>query len=286
MMAPGDSGASESSGPSRLPHFQEYPRFIKGLGERMTAATRSARAFRSVCQLSRHEIRRVIACHEAYLMALKHVGKHLGAVVNSNTEVVIEGFPRTGNSFAVSAFELAQDRPVAIAHHSHAPAQVRAAARLGIPTMVLVRAPGDAIVSALIRSPTRRVGQSLREYCTFYGQLEECMGSFIVVPFTRLISNFGAEIHRLNAAFGTDFLPFEHGKGAVAEAFQAVERTHRVHTNGMIVESKVARPSVERALLKAQVADLYRSETEGNRRLGRLKSRAEAMFNNYEECSH
>src|SRR5262245_65181203 len=49
--------------------------------------------------------------------------------VGPETELVIEGFPRCGNSFAVAAFSLAQPRPVRIAHHLHAPAQVIAGTR-------------------------------------------------------------------------------------------------------------------------------------------------------------
>jgi hypothetical protein len=48
--------------------------------------------------------------------------------VGRETEVVIEGFPRCGNSFAFAAFALAQPHPVHIAHHLHAPAQVLASA--------------------------------------------------------------------------------------------------------------------------------------------------------------
>lgn len=40
-------------------------------------------------------------------------------VVARDTEIVIEGYPRSANTFAVAAFLLAQGRPVKIAHHLH-----------------------------------------------------------------------------------------------------------------------------------------------------------------------
>ena len=64
--------------------------------------------------------------------------------------VVIEGFPRSGNSFARRAFIMAQDETfdvTRIAHHLHVPAQVIRAARWRIPTLVLIRRPKDAVLS-------------------------------------------------------------------------------------------------------------------------------------------
>ena len=75
---------------------------------------------------------------------------------NDRTEIVIEGFPRSANSFAVNAFVLAQGRPVHVAHHVHAAAQVLAAGRAGVPAILLIREPTDAIVSYLLWQPHLR----------------------------------------------------------------------------------------------------------------------------------
>src|SRR5207247_8264431 len=52
-----------------------------------------------------------------------------GEVATAETEICIEGFPRSGNTFAVIAFQQAQTRTVSIAHHVHAPGSVIGAAR-------------------------------------------------------------------------------------------------------------------------------------------------------------
>jgi len=96
---------------------------------------------------------------------------HRARAVDRATELVIEGFARSGNTFAVAAFSLAQPRPVRLAHHLHAPAQVLLAARMGIPCIVLVRDPVDAVASRLIRRrftrpfsvPARRRDQSQKQ---------------------------------------------------------------------------------------------------------------------------
>src|SRR5262245_54574684 len=41
-----------------------------------------------------------------------------------DTDAVIEGFPRSANTFAAAAFALAQTTPVRLAHHLHVPSQI------------------------------------------------------------------------------------------------------------------------------------------------------------------
>src|SRR4051794_35640317 len=67
-----------------------------------------------------------------------------GIAADRTTDIVIEGFPRSGNTFAVVAFRLAQSRAMQVAHHLHIPAQLLWADRVGMPSMVLVRNPVDA----------------------------------------------------------------------------------------------------------------------------------------------
>ena len=57
-------------------------------------------------------------------------------LVKKDTEIVIEGYPRSANTFAVAAFLLAQGRPVKIAHHLQVPAQVIQGVQWNITTIV------------------------------------------------------------------------------------------------------------------------------------------------------
>ena len=55
-----------------------------------------------------------------------------GELIDDDTQVVIEAFPRCASSFAVAAFRLAQEpNPTHIAHHTHMPAQVMEGVRAG-----------------------------------------------------------------------------------------------------------------------------------------------------------
>src|SRR5204863_182142 len=66
-------------------------------------------------------------------------------VIGRDTKVVIDGYTRSASTFAVYAFQLAQERPVRMAHHLHAPAQLIAAARAHVPTIAVIREPKAAL---------------------------------------------------------------------------------------------------------------------------------------------
>lgn len=72
--------------------------------------------------------------------------KYKSLLVNEDTDIVIEGYPRSANTFAVAAFEIAQGKPSKIARHTHAIAQLKRAAALKLPTLVIIREPEQAIL--------------------------------------------------------------------------------------------------------------------------------------------
>jgi hypothetical protein len=72
-------------------------------------------------------------------------------LVTRETGLVIEGFGRSGTTFANFAFLSAQTLPVKTVHHTHAAAQIIVAARMGIPTLLIVKPPLEAALSHMVR---------------------------------------------------------------------------------------------------------------------------------------
>jgi len=70
-------------------------------------------------------------------------------VVKRDTELVIEGFPRSGNTWTEAVIRHCAHEDIRLAHHSHAAAHVKHAVRLGVPTVVLFREPDAAVRSYL-----------------------------------------------------------------------------------------------------------------------------------------
>ena len=67
---------------------------------------------------------------------------------------MIDGYTRSASTYAVYAFQLSQARPVRVAHHLHAPAQLIEAARRGVPTLMVIREPRGALLAQPRASPT------------------------------------------------------------------------------------------------------------------------------------
>ncbi|HYT30505.1 MAG TPA: hypothetical protein VEN82_06985, partial [Actinomycetota bacterium] len=64
-----------------------------------------------------YEAKTVVARHPSLALPVARLRGH-GVLVRPETDVLIEGYPRSANSFSVAAFGLAQPREVEIAHHT------------------------------------------------------------------------------------------------------------------------------------------------------------------------
>ncbi|NNC58901.1 MAG: hypothetical protein HKO05_02780, partial [Erythrobacter sp.] len=138
---------------------------------------------------------------------------HARMAVSQDTEIVIEGFPRSANTFAVVAFTQAQGaRQIRIAHHLHAEAQVLAGVERKLPVIVLIRQPEDAIRSLKIAFPDQDENRMLRLYLRFYRAVERVRDHVVIAEFTRTTSNFGSILRQVNEKFGTDFAMFENSE--------------------------------------------------------------------------
>lgn len=154
----------------------------------------------------RYELRSWVAQYPKLFFPLIHFKKSSRSyALSQQTQLVIEGFPGSSNSYAEAAFTLRQPKPVIVAHHLHAPAQVILAARRGIPTLVVIRAPEDAVVSFLTRFPNISPYQALRNYIRFYTRIQPYRERYILSVFEEVTSNFDRVVHRINKHFGTDF---------------------------------------------------------------------------------
>ena len=201
---------------------------------------------------ARFEVASFLLKHPAAYYSLCRAGiKRRDLVVDRDTEVVIEGFPRSGNSFSVFAFVQAQARPVHVAHHHHAQAQIIAGVRRGIPVCALIRTPEDAVKSLVVRAPNVSVAYALRKYIRFYEDVYPYRDGFIVGPFEEVTTAFDRTIRRLNQRFNSDFVPFDHTEDSVARVFAEIDRINAEYNRG--VEAVIAKPTEKKDRLKREV---------------------------------
>ncbi len=203
-----------------------------------------------------YEVKTIVAKYPA--IALPLARRRHGFPVGRDSDIVIEGFPRSGNTFAYTAFVMAQPKPVRAAGRVHAPAQLIAGARWGIPGIVLIRDPEDAIPSFLIRQPRTGVEQAMRGWLRFYDPLRPHLGKLVVGTFDRVTKDFGAVIEHVNDRFRTDFTPFEHTEENVRKVWEGIDRDYRTRVGeGTEFDRIVARPSANREELRHKVAERY-----------------------------
>jgi hypothetical protein len=227
----------------------------------------------------RYAIRTYVATKERLYMPLASLKRNDGrglTPVDRSTELTLEAFPRSGNTFAYEAFTRAQASPVRVAHHSHAPAQVIRAVRLGIPVCVIIRPAKDAVASLLIREPLIGVRQAVNAWLSFYETLAPLNQSLIIATFDQVTSDFGLVVERINARFDTRFVPFSHTASEVKDCFDAIDARNRLRFGrGTVQKNRVARPSFSRNLEKASRMHEFDDHAS-------LFVRAESVFNQFE----
>lgn len=141
-------------------------------------------------------------------------------LVTPTHNVVLEGYPRSGNSFAVRAFlhSNGTEKDWAIATHFHSFAQVSLAAKWKRPTAVFVRNPREAVLSLAAHSVMKNhyslddsrslehyFVQSLSRYIDFHKSLLSIADQVVISDFSTTTSDFSLVIKKLNQKFDTDF---------------------------------------------------------------------------------
>jgi hypothetical protein len=194
--------------------------------------------------------------------------------------LVVEGFPRSGNTFVVAALQFAQPRGLVIARHTHYPAQVIEAVRRGLPLLVLVREPRDAAASLVIREPVFTPMNALKRYLRYYRRILPYHHRYVVGTFTEVTTNLAPVVERLNRAFRLNLEPFEHTPANCEAVFHLVEDMERRAYRGVLAETRVARPSSVR---QAPKAHLMEEMSEPRHR--DVLARCDDLFRRFEELA-
>ena len=193
-----------------------------------------------------------------------------------DTAIVIEGFPRSGNTFSAAAFLVANGQAAHVGRHLHGARHLHRARRLHVPAGARVRAPRDAVLSYLIRRSSLTAEDAVREYLEFYRIAWSARDAFVVGLFDVVISDFGTVVDAVNDRFGTQFARYQPTPENEAAAFALVEEMNRLESGGEVVETHVGRPSAERHLRKLELEAVL-SEP----RTMTLLRRADVLYDSY-----
>ena len=209
---------------------------------------------------TRFRVKNRLGCHDRMIPFLAPHSHWREGEVTPDCELCIEGFPRSANTYAVAAFELAQTRPVKTAHHSHLPGQVKRALRFRVPVLLLVRAPRPALASLLVREPFVSPQVAIGYYRLFHRHLLPLASRCTVADFHEATRDFGGVIERLNREQGLAFRPWDstpESEAACRDRIDDMDRKDR--HDATVSDAHVARPRPGREREKNQWAEILDS---------------------------
>lgn len=175
-------------------------------------------------------------------------------LVTRTTDVVIEGFPRSGNTFLTAAFVFAnKERPIKIASHLHSELQILNGIKYGTPCIVIIRRPIDAILSLVIREPTVSVNEAIDMYSNFYSALIPHKNKFVVASFDDVVADVNMIIRKVNIRYSTDFYEIESLSENTGKIFSLIDEMGKVDSKDHKIRmTHVARPDDSRDKIKAE----------------------------------
>lgn len=170
-------------------------------------------------------------------------------IIHPLTDITIEGFPRSANSYSVKAFKFSNgEENYKIATHLHAYPQVIKSVEYNKPTLLLIREPLECITSyaAFIAfnigldkfNKEHNIKWLFYEYVIYYRNLLKYKDSVVIGEFNEVLNDYGSVIKKVNTKFKTNFKEFISTK----ENIETVFNTSRDHLS----------PSKEREQLKKE----------------------------------
>lgn len=162
------------------------------------------------------------------------------------TALLIDGYMRSANTYAVFAFRHSNGPAVGLAHHLHRPIVFRRAIALGVPALLTIRQPLGVMASMVQFAPENSITDVLHTYRLFYQELEPVLDDLVVADFAEITADFGAVVRRLNERFGTSFVPYLKTEANDRAVFSEVERFSARYFGQDRFETKVSRPSAQR----------------------------------------
>jgi hypothetical protein len=148
--------------------------------------------------------------------------------ITAETELVVEGFPRSGNTFTVFALLNATGSRLHIASHVHHPSQIKLSVERGVPTVLVVRNPVDCLSSYLAYGQHGRAATVLKEYAGYHRELVPYVDRILVCDFDEITTDLSSIILRINERFSMAIPPFDQSTPNVEQVFEEIARQHQL----------------------------------------------------------
>ncbi|MEM9907318.1 MAG: hypothetical protein AAF921_20075 [Cyanobacteria bacterium P01_D01_bin.44] len=204
---------------------------------------------RTLIKNTKYRAGHLMGRHQILFQLLPFSKQNQWKKVSPQKDICIEGFPRSANSFFAKAFRLYNPTAKA-AHHMHAPMQVIKATEYGIPCVVLIRKPIDAIASVLVVDRTLSTRFAIQSYINFYERIWPMRDQVIISDFKDTTTRPHRTIERVNQRYGTAFQMEPITPGVKETIFSQLQETQKRLNQP---EHLVAIPTEAKARIKQAV---------------------------------
>jgi len=179
--------------------------------------------------------------------------KFFNLTPNEKTELVIEGYPRSGNTFFVTALKYTQKRKLNLAHHLHNIAQIKHGLENKIPVVILLREPKEAVKSLILRENYQNQTLLLKNYFFFYKFVKKNKKQILIFKFETIIKNFDKCIKKINKTFNMNYAIKKLNNNDIKKIFIEIDKISKNQKENSTLQS--GRPNIYRKKIKLKLKD-------------------------------
>ena len=193
-------------------------------------------------------------------------------ICDEETDLVIEGYPRSANTFTVDFINyLIGNSPakeqiaLSIAHHTHSIKNLEIGVKLGKPCIALIREPEAAIRSFHIYSGLT-LKQAADKYVDFYKHVYEIASYCCLARFEDIVSDFNSVLQAINREFGYEIPSSENLDEDVARVQEIDKQRALRERDEQEYIKTVGAPIPEREQLKKEATQKVKDYLENDLR--------------------
>ncbi len=169
-------------------------------------------------------------------------------MVTKDTDICLEGFPRSGNTFLFHSFKF-YNPDTKIAHHVHAEIQFIRAIKFGVPCVIVIREPLETLASLMVVDGILNLNLAFQYYISYYQRLIRYCDQVVIIDNDDIENGVIGKLERINKANNKTF----KYEGLTAEALKAVTANMRESNRGGRYRMLIPLPDKEKSTLKEKI---------------------------------
>ncbi|MDY7021830.1 MAG: hypothetical protein SWJ54_10795 [Cyanobacteriota bacterium] len=182
-------------------------------------------------------------------------------VCQQDTDLCIEGFPRSANSFTFNILKQANP-DCKIVSHSHQIDNIKLAVAYGIPTIILIRSPIQAVASfCVFKHPIDRVDLLVKKWISYYRNISKLREQVVIIDFEIATKDINLAIKKLNETYTKEFKLVED-LDRVKDEFFAARKAQYMESSDRKIVRQVSIPVSDRSNLKKHYVALLEKHPE------------------------